>query len=381
MLKYHIWTSKFFLATISPFAVKLKEIENTETNSIGKISGKMSAFSTIGSIVGTFMAGFILIPNLGVKNIILISTIIILVLSFILHKEKNIRYIIQSIVIMLLLIGIILYGKSLFKKANPDIILDTDSEYSRIWIRKFTRNNEQYYTLEADKGYESIATETGDLYSDYTKYYDLFNYYNPNSKNVLMIGGAAYVYPTYFLNNFKDKNIDVVEIDSKMTSIAKQYFNLDTKNEKLNIYHQDGRAYLNNPQKKYDCILIDAFKGINAPFHLATYEAILNSKKALNDNGMVITNIASSLEGKDSDFIKYEYATYKAVFDEVKIFRVQKNIFEENELQNLILIGFKNKQNPNNNETEQYQALLENEIKDFKTDKPLVTDDFCPIGV
>lgn len=80
--------TSLFLATISPFAVKLKEIEYEKENNIGKISGKMSALSTIGSIVGTFTAGFILIPNIGVKNIILISTIIIFILSFILYEEK-----------------------------------------------------------------------------------------------------------------------------------------------------------------------------------------------------------------------------------------------------------------------------------------------------
>ena len=373
--------ASLFLATVSPFAVKLKELETNQTNDIGKISGKMSAISTIGSIVGTFTAGFILIPNLGVKKIILISTITVALLSFIIHEEKNIKYILKSIIIIAIFIVIILYGKSLFSKANPDIILDTDSEYSRIWVRKINENNKSYYTLEADKGYESIASDNGSLYSDYMKYYDLFNYYNPNTKNVLMIGGAAYVYPTYFLKNFENKNIDVVEIDSKMTKIAKEYFNLDTKNERLNIYHQDGRAYLNKAKNTYDCILIDAFKGINAPFHLATYEAVLNSKKALNDNGIIITNIVSSLKGKDSDFIKYEYATYKAVFDEVKLFCVQKNIFEEDELQNLILVGFKNKNITSNNNLEIYNTLLENEVLDFKTDKKPVTDDFCPIGV
>ena len=52
-----------FLATASPFAVKLKDKDLEE---IGGVSGRMSALSTIGSIVGTFLAGFVLIPKLGV---------------------------------------------------------------------------------------------------------------------------------------------------------------------------------------------------------------------------------------------------------------------------------------------------------------------------
>ena len=133
--------------------------------------------------------------------------------------------------------------------------------------------------------------------------------------------------------------------------------------------------------KKYDCILVDAFKGINAPFHLATYEALMNSKEALNDGGMVITNIASSLTGVNSDFIQYEYATYKAVFDEVKLFKAQGDMFGDSELQNLVLIGFKNKSLENDEKFEVYKEFLGNEITDFTSSKPIVTDDYCPIGV
>ena len=65
-----------FLATVSPFAVKLKE---KNLNNIGSVSGKMSAFSTAGSILGTFLAGFLLIPIIGVKNIIFIMLIKIII--------------------------------------------------------------------------------------------------------------------------------------------------------------------------------------------------------------------------------------------------------------------------------------------------------------
>ena len=195
-----------------------------------------------------------------------------------------------------------------------------------------------------------------------------------------MIGGAAYTYPNYYLRKFPDKNIDVVEIDKKMTEISKKYFDLNTENKRLNIYHEDGRTYLNKTNKKYDCILIDAFKGTNAPFQLTTLEAMYNVKRALNDNGVVITNIISSLDGKNSDFLKYEFSTYKAIFDDVKVYKVAEGI-DDLKLQNFILIGFKNKNNGNNEKYDKYQNLVKMEITDFQSDKKIVTDDLCPIGV
>ena len=137
---------------------------------------------------------------------------------------------------------------------------------------------------------------------------------------------------------------------------------------------------MNKADKKYDCILIDAFKGIDAPFQLTTYEAILNTRRLLNDDGIVITNVISSLTGKNAKFIEHEYSTYKAVFENVKVFRAQ-NGFEDDELQNLILIGFKNGVIEDSNVGDKYKNLLNREVLDFTSSKGVVTDDLCAIGV
>lgn len=147
----------------------------------------------------------------------------------------------------------------------------------------------------------------------------------------------------------------------------------------MKIYTTDGRSFLNYNKTKYDTILIDAFKGLNAPFELTTYEAIQKAYNNLNENGMVITNIISSIEGENSDFIKYEYNTYKAIFDDVKVFKVRTNA-DSKETQNLILIGFKGNKNINGEVQEEYQGLLNNEIQDFTSQKQIVTDNYAPIG-
>lgn len=366
-----------FLATVSPYCVKLK---NKDLNEVGKVSGKMSSFSTIGSITGTFLAGFVLIPRLGVKNIILLLVIILCVLSFILYEGKNKVYVIKSVITTIFLIGIVLFGRISFLEKHSDIILDTDSEYSRIWVRNVGNDNDELYAVQVDLGFESVSNGEKKLTSDYLKFYDLFDCYKSDSKDVLMIGGAAYTYPTYYLEKFKDKSIDVVEIDPKMTEIAKQYFNLDIDNDRLNIYHQDGRTYLNKSDKKYDCVLIDAFKGIDAPFQLTTYEALKNANRILNDDGLIITNVISALSGKNSNFLQYEYATYKSVFDDVKVFRAQDG-FADDELQNFILVGFKNSNTAEFISGGEYDNLLKREVINFVSSKGIVTDDLCPIGV
>ena len=366
----------FILAMISPFAVKMKSMQETE---IGSLSGRISSLSTIGSITGTFLMGFVLIPNIGVTNINIGITILLVVMSILARDDINKKYILSTISLVVVMIILMFIGKWVFKLANPEILVDTDSQYSRIWVKQINTSKTTYKTLQVDTGLESyIDTETGEMGAMYLRYYDLFEYLNKDAKSTLMIGGAAYTYPIHYLQKYQDKTIDVVEIDEKMTQIAEEQFGLNTKDERLKIYTQDGRSYLNYSENKYDTILIDAFKGLNAPFELTTYEALIHAKNMLNDNGIVLTNIISSLEGEDADFIKYEYATYKAVFDDVKIFQVQDRDYTES--QNLILVGIKGNPQINEDKYEEYKNYLNMEITNFKTGKNIVTDDFAPIG-
>lgn len=366
----------FILAMVSPIAVKVR---SDEENEVGTISGRISSLATIGSIFGTFLMGFVLIPHIGVSNINIGITVILLGMSAITREKFDKEYILKLIASIVVTAVLIVIGKFMFKKSNPDILLDTDSEYSRIWVKEIPTERTTYKTMQVDSGLESyIDLTTGEMGADYLKYYDLFDYYNKDAQSTMIIGGAGYTYPMHYLKKYSDKTIDVVEIDDKMTQIAKAEFGLDTENSRLKIYNQDGRSFLNKSNNKYDTILIDAFKGLNAPFELTTYEAMSNARNMLNDNGMVITNIISSLEGDKSKFIKYEYETYKAVFDDLKVYCVSGR--EKTQSQNFIFVGIKG--NPTIDETKnlEYKYMLDTEVKNVEGSGRIVTDDYAPIG-
>lgn len=366
----------FVMATVSPFAVKLRD---KEYSNVGEISGRTSSLSTIGSIFGTFLAGFFLIPTFGVRAIVFGTTVVLLILSIALYENKTRKFYMLIAVFAIAIFAFQGLGKVIYDRVNPDVIEDVDSEYSRILIKQVSANDTTYKTMQVENGLESyIDEETGEMGARYLYYYDLADYYLKNFKSTLMIGGAAYTYPTHYLDKYEDKTIDVSEIDEKMTELAVEQFNLDINNERLNVYHQDGRSFLNTTDNKYDVILIDAFKGENAPFELTTYEAMKNARNILNDNGMVITNIISSISGDNSDFIKYEYSTYKKVFDDVKVFKVRD--VRDNLNQNLILIGFKGNTDIDDSKYEEYKDLLDMELVDFSSDKGISTDDYAPIG-
>ena len=65
----------------------------------------------------------------------------------------------------------------------------------------------------------------------------------------------------------------------------------------------------------------------------------------------------------------------------MKIFQVGKGNVNDTDLQNLILVGFNGEIYENLEKYENYQRLIENEILNFYSDKPHVTDDLCPVGI
>jgi len=368
----------FLLATISPYAITLKEIKAKE---IGMQTGKLSAFSTVGSITGTFLAGFFFIPTFGVKTIIFILSILALILSVITYKNKNVKYYISIVIVLMILATFNILGGVLFTKSNSQVIADLDSQYDRIWITEIAKKStgEKYKVLQVNTAIESyIDIDTGKMGAKYLEYYDLFNYYNKGANNILMIGGAGYTYPMHFLKTYSDKNIDVIEIDEKMTQIAKEHFGL-TIDDRLNIYHQDGRNYINSSSNKYDIILVDAFKGDVVPFQLTTLEAVTNMNKMLNNNGIVMANVISSIEGENSKFLDLEYQTFKKVFEEVKVFYVNNE--DPNTVQNIMLIGFKDKIDYEkvNNYNNMYDDYLNTEVFELPKGNMYLTDDYAPV--
>ncbi len=88
-------------------------------------------------------------------------------------------------------------------------------------------------------------------------------------------------------------------------------------------------------------ILIDAFGSLySIPFQLTTLEAVGQINKGLADDGVVIMNLISALEGDGSLFLQAEYKTYAEIFPHVLIFKVNAEK-ADNISQNLILVASK----------------------------------------
>ena len=84
----------------------------------------------------------------------------------------------------------------------------------------------------------------------------------PAIRRTLLLGGGAFSYPRYYLKNYPNCTIDVVEISEDVLKIDEAYFGLnDLKTERMQIIAEDGFSYLKETKETYDLIINDAFLG------------------------------------------------------------------------------------------------------------------------
>ncbi len=365
------------LGMVSPYAVKLK-MENLNTS--GKTVGNLYAISTVGSIIGTFLSGFYLIPNFGTNKLLIILTITLLIISLTLAIKKFSK---TKLIILVIAVTGFFAVNGLNNIALHNGFIDVDTAYNRIWI--YDRIDPSTKKLSKIMGinnenHSSMFLDSDELVNEYTKYYHLAKHFNPGFKKTLMFGGAGYSYPKDFLLKYPEATIDVVEIDPGITELAKKYFRLK-ENPRLTIYHEDGRVYLNKTREKYDVIFGDAFSSrYSLPYQMTTKEAVQKKYNILNEDGIVVLNVISSINGEKGEFLRAEYATYKNIFPQVYLFPLggQK---DADKVQNIILIALKTEKAPifYNTDPELNRFLNHLWRNEIDADMPILTDDYAPV--
>ncbi len=363
---------------VTPYAVRLKmqTVENA-----GKTVGRLYALSTVGSIFGTFSAGFFLLPFVGSLRTMYLLAILMFGLSLLLAPFKlNVNSIFLLLLLPTAIIFNEIYSYSLFVSNE---LHDFDTQYNRVRVlnttEKSTGKSMRVLLTDSDSTQSGMYLESEELALNYTKYYHLLRHFNPNFEKTLIIGGAAYSFPKEYLRIYPDKKIDVVEIDPQMTEAARKYFNLQD-NPNLQIFHADGRVFLNQNTTKYDVILVDAFTSLySVPFQLTTVEAVREMEKSLTENGIIIVNLISAFEGEGAKFLQSEVKTYKEVFPNVILFKARAEK-PENVPQNAILIVTKANNLKFESNDELISTLLKNRYdKPLGSSLPILTDDLAPV--
>ncbi len=315
--------SSLLLGMVSPFVARLA-MQDVKTS--GSIVGKLSALNSAGSIVGTFLGGFVLISLFPSAVILMIVACVLALLSVLVYTGAWRK------IIAVIILGLITF-EAVYSEVNglpfSPVWKQIDTQYNHISLAESIdrRNGRRVRVMITDPdAAQSLMymDNHSELVSEYTKFYDLAFRYKPDIKRVLMLGGGGYSVPKHILSEYPGVSIDVVEIDPKVTETAREYFYLEDS-PNLTIYHEDARTFLNRSEydkmEQYDAIFMDTFNSATViPFQLATIEAGKHLRGLLKPDGVLISNIIASVYGPKSGVFHGIYKAFSQSFGTMMIF-------------------------------------------------------------
>ncbi|HPR63202.1 MAG TPA: fused MFS/spermidine synthase [Thermoanaerobaculia bacterium] len=305
------------LGMVSPFAIRLaaRDIE-----SIGSLAGHLYAVSTLGSIVGTLMATFFLLPSFPVAANLLGLGLTLVLVTHVLASQRRILSFLISVVLIGGTLGIY-HLRSGHEVTEGDFkrIYSRDSAYHHIEVL----DNGQQRMMRFDNLIQGLVSTTPPYPSKttYTDYMQLGFVFNRETRSVLIIGLGAGIMPREFRALDPELMIDVVEIDPAVEDVARKFFYFHP-HPLTRVTIADGRTFLQNTGEKYDFIVVDAFLADSIPFHLMTVEFFHVVKDHLNHEGCMAMNLLVGNRKFSDELLSATVKTLQEVFPQIYLFPV-----------------------------------------------------------
>lgn len=305
-------TPGVLLGAISPASVRFYSLVEKDSH-VGSAAGMISMLVSLGSFVGTFLSGFLLLSMFGVKSIFLGTGAVLLVLSAVaFFLAKNTWR--QQAPIWISGLFAAWFGWTAGDAAGKDVVWRHDSFYHRIEVSEKGEGEARERFLHLDSTIEgAIRVADGSLVLDYQRFWKLPMLRDGFTvKRALFLGAGAFGMPCDVSRAFPEAIIDVVEIDPAVIEAGRRYFNLE-RHPKVIAHAGDGRRFLRQSEQKYDLIFGDAYNGVRQiPPHLASREFFQLVMDHLAPGGVFLMNVITAVEGSKAELLGGVLATLRA---------------------------------------------------------------------
>jgi hypothetical protein len=344
------------LGTVSPVMAKLAIDRVQRTKRTGAAIGIVYAWGMVGSILGTFLTGFVLIDVLGTKGVIIVLATVLALAATVIGTTWHAVWAGIPLGLCIIAFGPGLLSKvpigfvqqvaaTLTKKTDnwgmrePTGNPDTDENDGFAWI-----DESNYYYIKVDNeivadgkkrtlvldnlihGY-FILDHPERLEYDYEHIYALVSdrvarakakkkdpkAVEPSGVKTMFLGGGAYTFQRYMLNKYPGSEAEVAEIDPAVTRANHAALGLPEKTP-IVTHIGDARQFIerNQDKKQFDIIYGDAFNDFSVPWHLTTREFNDKLAKMLTPDGVYMINIIDVYESDKVANQKAEAAIKKS---------------------------------------------------------------------
>lgn len=276
-----------FMGMVSPVIINILTESAKEA---GSRAGTVYAISTLGGILTTFLMGFYVIPEFGLKHPAIAAGLLLALLPAIsLFRMKNKMAL--PVWGLLLALGVTVWGAA----TQPDdvwkIHYHSEGVLGQVKVIDFQPFEDQpqrsFRGLVVNNTLQTVL-ELGNPDKNFWHYTEVMvNLISqfPKGSKVLVLGmGGGTLVRQLVQAGYE---VEAVEIDGRLEQLAKQYFNLP---DDVPVFLDDARHFIKTTPSKYDVIIYDTFRGESAPEHVLTLESLADTRDNLLPGGWLLVN-------------------------------------------------------------------------------------------
>lgn len=300
------------LGMVGPIAVKLA---TDDLRTAGHRVGAIYAVSTAGSLIGTLITAFGLVPSFETNRILVGTSLFLVVWGVVLLLRQGRRGATAAILVPFLSLAV----PSAQLPQGIAVVDRAQSLYGLVEVIDDTNRNVKF--LRADHSVIG-AQFLGDRSTGFARGFaflhqmEALRFFRPGAKDLLQIGLGIGSVPMS-LRPYGIKS-DVIDVDPAVVRFAQQYFGFATSGA---IHVEDARTFLRRTSQQYDLIAHDPFTGGATPEHLLSVEVLRTLHGILRPGGVLALNFAGYQRGLNVEAGWAVARTLRAVFANVRAFR------------------------------------------------------------
>lgn len=278
---------------------------------------KILFISTIWSFLGSTVTTLLLFPYLGVYWTGILSSAILLLCGLLVYVVSHSQKMINTTIAHSVLLAMFLSAAILWRPTYAWYYEDTP--YQTIEIIEWEINASpaiHWRIMKLNGGFASgIDTETKTSFFHYVRaIVDAVKQQRPTK--IAVIWAAWCTLPQELAKLWFIQQIDVIDIDKEVFSIAENYFLKEKLHTKIVPITQSARGRLYDKKKlqeKYDMVIIDVYNGVSLPEEVVTREFFADVHQIANT---VVMNVIID-KSLTSPFAQWFLHTLLQVFHDV----------------------------------------------------------------
>lgn len=362
------------LAMVGPYAIKRAA---HELEGVGQAVGSIYAVSTLGSVAGTLLLGFYLLPQFGTRAILFSLSLVLVALAAVLalfdrYDRPQASWAVWGIGILAGLLSFSGFAQPARQAAGFQVLHEAESIYG--WVRVVEDQRNGYRLLLSDASVLSaVEHASGRSLLNYQWFFRWIPLFRPAARDALLIGlGGGHV-----ARDLKTAGIatDTIEIDPEVAYAAQKYFDFKPTGAFIVGDARYEIKRLHSLRKRYDFIMHDCFTGGSEPTHLLSREMLAELRGLLNSGGILALNYVGFRKGEGAEAVASVHKTLHSLFPRIRTFTTEKDDFTDF----VFLASAEPLELDANSPDRRVRVLLENEFTADEAGGILITDDYNPM--